>query len=44
MKLCDRYYDGLYIDSGLPQSERDKIAEEALKECEKLTDWSSEEE
>lgn len=37
----DYYFDGHYVDSGLTQEERDKLAEEAIKENESLTDdWS----
>ena len=39
--LC-KYYDGHYIDSGLPTEEREKALEEALKEDEKLTEWPCE--
>jgi len=38
------YYDGHYIDSGLPAKEREKLMLESIAEDEKLTDWPEEEE
>ena len=37
------YYDGHYIDSGLPAEERERLLIEALAEDEKLTEWPDEE-
>ena len=37
------YYDGHYIDSGLPAAERERLLMESLAEDEKLTEWPDEE-
>jgi len=36
------YYDGHYIDSGLPLEERERLIREAEQEDEKLTEWPEE--
>ncbi len=40
--MCDGYYDGHYIDSGLPSEERERILTEGLKKNEDLNDWPEE--
>lgn len=37
-----KYYDGHYVDSGLPAEERERLLEEALEKDELLTDWPDE--
>ena len=37
-----KYYDGHYIDSGLPLEERERLCIEAEQENENLTEWPEE--
>lgn len=40
--MCNSYYDGHYIDSGLPSEERERLLAEGLKKNEDLKDWPEE--
>ena len=38
-KVIECYYDGHYIDSGLPIEEIERLLKEELEKSEKLTEW-----
>ena len=38
-KVIESYYDGHYIDSGLPIEERERLLKEELEKSEKITEW-----
>ena len=40
--MCDKYYDGHFIDSGLPTEERERLLIEAIERDENLTEWPEE--